>query len=236
MSLTAPAGNEPADSYVSDPHNPVPSLGGHSLHGGPADQRPNDHRPDILVYTTAVLEQDMEVTGPIRAILHAQSSATDSDWFVKLVDLFPDGRSYNLATGMLRARYRKSRTAPESLMQNAVERYEIELPPTSNLFRKGHRVRVIISSSDHPNSEVNPQDFVDLSTVRPENYRVARQTIHHDAARPSAIELPLLPADRTRHWIDTPFPSDSGGRFYTRPVPVEEAPPMEMPLDQLPYG
>lgn len=236
LSLTPPDRDEPADSYVSDPHNPVPSLGGHSLHGGPADQRPNDYRPDILVYTTAVLEEDVEVTGPIRAILHAQSSAADSDWFVKLVDLFPDGRSYNLATGMTRARYRRSRIAPESLLPDVVERYEIELPATSNLFKKGHRIRVVISSSDYPNSEVNPQDFIDLSAAVPEHYRAARQTIHHDAARPSAIELPLVPADRARHWIDTPFPSGSSGRFYTRPVPVEEAPPVEMPLDQLPQG
>lgn len=234
LSLTAPDGNEPADCYVSDPHNPVPSLGGHSLHGGPADQRPNDYRPDILVYTTAALEEEMEVTGPIRAILHAQSSAADTDWFVKLIDVFPDGRSYNLATGMIRARYRTSRTAPESLTPGAIERYEIDLPATSNLFRKGHRVRVVISSSDYPNSEVNPQDFIDLSTAVPEDYRVARQTIHHDAARPSAIELPLVPADRERQWMDTPFPSGASGRFYTRPVPVEEASPIEMPLDQLP--
>ena len=236
LSQAAPGADEPADHYISDPANPVPSLGGHSLHGGPADQRPNDHRPDILVYTTATLEEDMEVTGAIRVILHAQSSATDCDWFVKLIDLFPDGRSYNLASGMVRARYRKSRKAPEGLMPDAVERYEIELAPTSNLFKKGHRVRIVISSSDYPNSEVNPQDFIDLSTAAPKDYRIARQTIHHDAARPSAIELPVVPADRPRQWIDTPFPSGETGRFYTRPIPVEEAPPIEMPLSLLPYG
>lgn len=236
LSLAPPDDDEPADTYVSDPRDPVPSLGGHSLHGGPADQRPNDHRPDILVYTTAALEADMEVTGPIRAILHAASSSADADWFVKLVDVFPDGRSYNLATGMARGRYRKSRTAPEALTSGAIEQYEIELPATSNLFRKGHRVRVIISSSDYPNSEVNPQCFIDLSAAAPDDYQVARQTIYHHAARPSAIELPVVPTDRARHWIDPPFPSGASGRFYTRPLPVEELPPVELSLDQLPQG
>ncbi|GGB94969.1 X-Pro dipeptidyl-peptidase [Novosphingobium endophyticum] len=236
LSLAPPKDDEPADTYVSDPRDPVPSLGGHSLHGGPADQRPNDHRADILVYTTAALEADMEVTGPIRAILHAASSSADADWFVKLVDVFPDGRSYNLATGMARGRYRKSRTAPEALTPGTIEQYEIELPATSNLFRKGHRVRVIISSSDYPNSEINPQCFIDLSAATPDDYQVARQTIYHHAARPSAIELPVVPADRARHWIDPPFPSGPSGRFYTRPLPVEELPPVEMPRDRLPQG
>ncbi|MCK0530184.1 CocE/NonD family hydrolase [Sphingobium agri] len=236
LSLAAPDTDEPADNYVSDPRNPIPSLGGHSLHGGPADQRPNDHRPDMLVYTTAPLEEDMEVTGVVRVTLHAQSSATDCDWIVKLIDVFPDGRSYNLASGMVRARYRNSRTAPEALTPDAIERYEIELAPTSNLFKKEHRVGIVVSSSDYPNGEVNPQDFIDLSTATPKDYRVAHQTIHHNAARPSAIELPIVPAHRPRQWIDTPFPSGASGRFYTRPIPVEELPPIEMSLSQLPYG
>lgn len=234
LSLFPPEGDQPADSYISDPRNPVPSLGGNSLHGGPADQRPNDHRPDVLFYTTEVLEEDMEVTGPICATLYAQSSARDADWHVKLIDVFPDGRSYNVANGVTRARYRTSRSTPEPLAPGAVERYEIALSATSNIFKKGHCVRVVISSSDYPNCEINPQDFVDLSAATPEDFQAARQTIHHAEATPSAIELPLVPANRPQRWIDTPFPSAASGRFYTRPVPLEESPPIELPLERLP--
>lgn len=216
LSATAPRDSEPTDTYRADPSDPIKSLGGHGLSGGPVDQRPNAHRRDILVYTTEPLEEDIEVTGHVSATVYAASSATDIDWFVKLIDVFPDGTAYNILNGGVRGRYRHSRLYPAPLTPGEVVAYDVDLQATSNVFKKGHRIRVEISSSDFPNYDLNPNSYVDLSDCGPEDYVVADQTVFHDAARPSSIELPVIPQSRERNWISTPFPAGQGDRAYSR--------------------
>ncbi|MGE0387437.1 MAG: CocE/NonD family hydrolase [Gammaproteobacteria bacterium] len=216
LSTDAPEPFEPADQYRSDPASPIRSLGGHGVTGGPVDQRPNGHRRDILVYSTEPLRDDVEVTGYVSATVHAASSATDTDWFVKLIDVFPDGRSYNIVSGAARARYRHSRTAPAPLTPGEVVAYQVDLHATSNVFKKGHRIRVEISSSDFPNADLNPNRFMDLSIATAADHVVAEQTVFHDASRPSAIDLPIIPMDRDRQWIETPFPVGPGEQAYTK--------------------
>nr|WP_302053992.1 CocE/NonD family hydrolase [Sphingomonas tagetis] len=216
LSTDATGADRPADRYRADPADPVISLGGHGVSGGPVDQQPNAARRDILVYTTAPLGEDVEVTGNIRATIHAASSATDTDWFVKLIDVFPDGEAYNIVNGGARARYRVSRTEPVALTPGDVVAYDIDLHATSNVFKKGHRIRLEISSSDFPNADLNPNAFIDLSEATPNDYVVAEQAIFHDAARPSFVELPIIPAAAERHWIDTPFPPGPGDQAYSK--------------------
>lgn len=213
---TREPGDEPSDRYRSDPAAPVKSLGGHGVTGGPVDQRPNETRQDILVYSTEPLSEDVEVTGAVSATVHAASSATDTDWFVKLIDVFPDGRAYNIVNGAVRARYRHSRTVPSPLTPGEIVAYQIDLHTTSNVFKKGHRIRVEISSSDFPNADINPNQFIDLSSATASDYVVAEQTVFHDASRPSSITLPIIPLGRERQWIDTPFPVGPGDQAYTK--------------------
>jgi putative CocE/NonD family hydrolase len=216
LSTTPADGNEPADRYRADPSEPILSLGGHGFSGAAVDQRPNAQRRDILVYSTVPLPYDVEVTGHVRATLYAASSATDTDWFVKLIDVAPDGQAYNIVNGGARARYRHSRTEPVPLTPGEVVAYEIDLHATSNVFKKGHRIRVEVSSSDFPNADLNPNRFTDLSLATSDDHVVAEQTVFHDAARASFVELPIIPSDRDRQWIDTPFPPGPGEQAYTR--------------------
>lgn len=233
LSVEKPTTTERADSYLSDPSNPVPSLGGHVLFGGPRDQQVNERRTDVLVYSTPPLREDVEVTGHVRATLYASSSATDTDWHVKLIDVFPDGRAYNIVNGAVRARYRKSRTAPTALTPGSIEAYDVDLWSTSIVFPKGHCIRVEIASSDYPNSDLNPNQFIDLSDATAKDYIVARQKIFHDATHPSSIELPVIPAGRARNWIPTPFPAGPEGRFYLNETALPGPQPTELPATEL---
>jgi uncharacterized protein len=236
--LTAikPSGSEGPDSYIYDPEKPLPSLAGHSLFGGSRDQQANERRADVLVYATPPLTEDVEVTGHVRATLYAASSATDTDWHLKLVDVFPDGRAFNVANGAVRARYRLSRTKPTPLSPGKVEVYELDLWSTSNVFEKGHRIRVEIASSDFPNTDLNPNKFIDLSTATAKDYVVAHQTVFHDASRPSSIELPIIPAKRSRNWIPTPFATGPEGRFFLREEAMPEAQPKVIDAAMLPQN
>jgi putative CocE/NonD family hydrolase len=198
---TMPPGDEPPSRYTYDPEDPVPTLGGN--HSGPQDhpeiirvgaldQRPNWDRSDVLVFSTAPLEEDTEVTGPVRARLYAASSAPDTDFIVRLIDVYPDGTAYNLTEGIIRARFREGVWGPpRSLAPGEVYRYDIELQPTSNVFLKGHRICVHVTSSSFPLWDRNP------NTGHPQGMdaemRVAHQTVFHDSARPSHIVLPIIP-------------------------------------------
>jgi putative CocE/NonD family hydrolase len=182
------------DSYVYDPNNPVPTAGGNNLIGapmGPFDQSEVEQRDDVLVYTSAPLEDAIEVTGPVKMILYAATTAKDTDFTAKLVDVHPDGKAYNLCDGIIRARWRNSRTDPELVEPGKIEQYEIDLWVTSNLFKAGHRIRVEISSSNFPRFDRNPNSggpFGEDSEVFP-----ATQTIHHGTKHPSHILLPIIP-------------------------------------------
>ncbi|MBV8992341.1 MAG: CocE/NonD family hydrolase, partial [Pseudonocardiales bacterium] len=194
----APSTGQQPDTYDYDPRNPVPSVGGHSccvaLTGsqGPYDQHAVEQRPDVLVYTTPPLATDTEVTGPVSVTLYASSSAPDTDWTAKLVDVNPDGTAVNLNNGIQRASFRESSSAPTPITPGQVYRYAIAVWPTSNLFRAGHRIRLEISSSDFPQFDPNPNtgSWLGESTAT----QVAHQTVLHDAEHPSALVLPIIPA------------------------------------------
>ncbi|MBB4641452.1 CocE/NonD family hydrolase [Rhizorhapis suberifaciens] len=205
LSTTLP-GSEPADRYTYDPRNPAPTLGGPGLTGSRAIQNPAEQRADVLVYTTPPLDEDVEVTGEISATLFAASSVEDTDWWVKLVDVDENGEARILAQGVARARYRISRDDPQPLTPGKVEKYKIDLWATSNVFKKGHRIRIDITSSNFPYAERNPNAFIDISTATDADLVVASQTIFHDAGRASFVELPIIPMSREREWIGVPNP------------------------------
>jgi putative CocE/NonD family hydrolase len=195
-----PAGSSPADRFRYDPNDPVPSLGGNNCCGtptpaGPRDQRPIERRQDVLIYTSEPVPQEIEVTGPVKVVLHASSDAPDTDFVAKLVDVHPDGTSYNMAEGIVRARYRESVAAPTPLTPGKVYRFEIDMVGTSVAFLRGHRIRVHVTSSHFPQFDRNPNTGARFGATR--EVRVAEQTIVHDADHPSHILLPVIPG-RTR--------------------------------------
>ncbi len=192
LSPEAP-GEEAADRFVYDPDDPVPTRGGNTLilAMGVQDQRPVEARPDVLVYTSAVLTEALEVTGPLVVTLHAASSAPDTDFTAKLVDVHPDGYARNLADGIVRARYRESRTAPTLLTPGEVTKFTIDLWATSHVFLPGHRIRVEISSSNFPRFDRNLNTGEDQATGT--RWQSARQTVFHDARYPSHVLLPVVP-------------------------------------------
>ncbi|HVW68179.1 MAG TPA: CocE/NonD family hydrolase [Steroidobacteraceae bacterium] len=197
LATTGPTG--PAtDTFTYDPASPVPTLGGNvccsSVPNGPHDQRPVEARSDVLVYTTPALREPLEVTGPIRVKLFAASSAADTDWTAKLVDVHPDGYAQNLQDGIVRARYRRGKDQPAALLEpGRVYEYDIDLWATSNTFLPGHRLRVEIASSNFPRFDRNLNTGEDPATGT--RLQLARQTIYHSAKYPSHIVLPVIPAD-----------------------------------------
>jgi len=195
-------GAEPPDEYAYDPIDPAPTVGGPTSlparmmksNAGPLDQARLEARDDVLVYTSAPLEQALEVTGPIALVLHAATSARDTDFVAKLTDVWPDGRSLILAEGVLRARYREGFARETTVEPGEVYRYEIDLVATSNVFLSGHRIRLLITSSSFPRFDRNANTGNPLGTDGPDRLRVARQTVFHDAARPSRLLLPVVPS------------------------------------------
>ena len=187
------AGDEPPDRFVYDPADPVPTRGGNTLiiPMGVRDQRPVEARPDVLVYTSDVLTNALEVTGPLTATLYAATTARDTDFTAKLVDVRPDGYAQNLADGIVRARYRDSRKRPAPLTPGEVSRFTIDLWATSHVFGAGHRLRVEISSSNFPRFDRNLNTGGDQATGQ--RWEPARQTVFHDARYPSHILLPIIP-------------------------------------------
>lgn len=195
-------GSEPPDRYAYDPNDPVPTLGGNNstwtlmkfaadqVVPGPVDQRPVERRDDVLVYTSSPLERDLEVTGPLQMTLYAASSAVDTDFTAKLVDVWPDGRAIHIAEGILRARYRNGLDRVELLEPDEVHRFEIELASTSNVFLTGHRLRVEVSSSNFPRFDRNLN--TGGSIARGTEMLVAHQTVLHTAEYPSHITLPII--------------------------------------------
>jgi putative CocE/NonD family hydrolase len=199
LSISAPGANESADSYVYDPSNPVQTRGGplccraDLLSPGPKDQTDIEKRHDILIYSTEPLAQNLDVTGPVTAELFVKSSAVDTDFTAKLVDIHPDGYAQNITEGIFRMRYRDSREKPGKIAPGQIYKITVDLVATSNVFLAGHRLRVEISSSNYPRFDRN------LNTGDPDIQHasakvVATNTILHDAAHPSALLLSVLPA------------------------------------------
>jgi len=198
LSGAAPA-NEYPDVFVYDPAAPVSSVGGHSCcfpdiaPMGPADQRGVERRNDVLVYTSAPLSGDLEVTGPVRLTLWAATTTVDTDFTAKLVDVYPDGLAINLCDGLARARYRASLVQPEPITPDQVYQYTIAVGSTSNLFRAGHRLRLEVSSSNFPQYDRNLNTGQEVGVGTLASRVTATQTVYHDAARPSWLLLPVIP-------------------------------------------
>ena len=197
LSTTAPRSESP-DQYVYDPANPVPTAGGplccdsQHLAPGPRDQRPVEDRDDVLVYSTPPLTKDLEITGPLSLEIFVKSSAVDTDFTGKLVDVGPNGFAQNLTEGIIRARYRDSQEKPELMNPGQLYKLKIDLWATSNVFRKGHILRLEVSSSNFPRFDRNLnsgfEQNVSLQTVP------ARNSIYHDDQHPSALIVPVVPA------------------------------------------
>jgi putative CocE/NonD family hydrolase len=219
LTQTPPDASADPLSYDFDPDRPVPSVGGTItsgepvMRGGAFDQRegprffgsrepyiPLAARPDVLVFETAPLEEDMEVTGAIAAKLWIASDRPDTDFTIKLIDVYPpnpdypDGFAMNLTDGILRARYRNSWEHPQMLKPGEIAHITVEAFPTSNLFKRGHRIRLDVSSSNFPHFDVNP------NTGAPEakglTRQVARNTLYVDAEHPSHVILPVVSVSR----------------------------------------
>jgi putative CocE/NonD family hydrolase len=180
-----PPATSPPGRYDYDPANPTPSVGGIVLgpHAGPRDNRRLEARPDVLVHTSAPLERDLEVIGPVSAELHVRSSCDHTDFFVRLCDVEPSGRSLNVCDGL--ARLRPGRFEDGA---GGPRRVTVELWPTAHRFRRGHRVRVQVSSGAHPRFARNLGNGDPLGTGR--TWRVAHQEVFHDPEHPSAVVLP----------------------------------------------
>jgi uncharacterized protein len=197
---TETAGNEPADSFLYNPLHPVPTMGGglccypNSLQGGAFDQAMIEHRADVLVYSTPPLAEDVEVTGPITLTLYASSSAPDTDFTAKLVDVTECGFARNLTDGIIRTRIRESRSEPKLMTPGKIYEFNIDMWSTSNLFKAGHRIRLDVSSSNFPrfdrNLNTGHELFVDAE-MRP-----ALQTIMHERGFASFLTLPVIPKNR----------------------------------------
>ena len=203
----------PPSSFTFDPKNPVPTMGGgisaseNVMKPGAFDQRgrpdffgctdtlPLNSRSDVLTFQTAPLEEDVEVTGPVEMHLMASSSAVDTDFTAKLIDRYPpsadypEGPAINITDSILRARYRNGYEKPDLLTPGEPYELVFQLYPTSNVFRKGHRIRLDISSSNWPRFDVNPNTGGPLG--REQRYQLAHQTVYHDAAWQSHVVLPI---------------------------------------------
>jgi hypothetical protein len=147
-------------------------------------------RKDVLVYSTPPLAEDTEATGPVTLDLYAASSAVDTDFTAKLVDVWPNGYAQNLTEGILRARYRETTVAAKPLVPGQIYEYKIDLWSTSNVFLKGHRIRVEVSSSNFPRFDRNLNTGKEASTDA--TMVKATNTVYHDAAHPSALVLPVV--------------------------------------------
>jgi putative CocE/NonD family hydrolase len=187
LTTEPPSTGEPADNYRYDPRDPVPTRGGAMLgwRAGIALQNDVEERRDVLVYTGEPLAEDLEVTGPISAVLYVTTDAASTDFTVKLVDVHADGKAYNVSDGILRRDY------PQPARSAAPTEIAVEVSPTAMLFRRGHRMRVEISSSNYPRFDRNPNTGGDIATEK--TPIAATQSVFHGPAAPSRIILPVIP-------------------------------------------
>jgi uncharacterized protein len=198
---TVPPGTELVDHYRYDPLNPVPTYGGHANGGGPPsimpqgplDQRVNESRMDVLNYTSDKLAADLEVTGAPETELSFSTDVPDTDFFVTLSDVYPDGKAIVITEGTLRARFRDSVEHPTMLQPNKIYTVKIPLWETSNVFKKDHQIRLHITSSNFPRFNRNLNSGKDRADETEADARVATQTIYHDRLHSSYLLLPVIP-------------------------------------------
>jgi uncharacterized protein len=227
-----------SDRFTYDPRNPVPTRGGavccdpKIFAWGPMDQRPVENRKDVLVYSSAPMKQDLEVTGPVRVMLYASTSAADTDFTAKLVDVFPNGEARNLTDGILRIRYRQGLDKPELADPGEVYPLTIDAGVTSNVFLAGHSIRLEISSSNFPRFDRNPNTgraFADETTLKK-----AQQVIYHSRQYPSHLSLPVIPAaetasEKAARRQASELTSASAARYGAKRSSVVEAKPVPIP-------
>jgi uncharacterized protein len=199
LSAAAPH-DEPEDVYTYDPRDPVPTNGGATFlpglfiaaNAGPRDQRIVEARPDVLCYTTHPLTAPVAVIGPVSLVLHASSSAPDTDFTAKLVDVWPDGRAENVADGILRARYRGSLSEPAPLEPGTIYELVVDLVATANVFAGGHRIRLEVSSSNFPRFDRNTNTGGVIAEEGEDDFRPAVNRVHHTTSHPSRLILPVI--------------------------------------------
>lgn len=183
------------DSYHYDPADPVQSKGGTFVNIGIApgvfEQSSIESRDDVLVYTSATFDRELEVTGPVTMKLWAATSALDTDFTAKLVDVTPEGQAFNICDGVTRLRFRKDK--PGLVIPGEEQQLEIELSPTSYVFKAGHKIRLQVSSSNFPLFDPNPNTGKSLLVDKTNEMVVAEQTVFHDELRPSHLILPVIP-------------------------------------------
>jgi putative CocE/NonD family hydrolase len=182
---------------ATNPFRPVPTVGGQvAMPGanavGPRDQREVEQRDDVLVYSTPVLNRPVEVVGPIELRLFLASSARDTDFSGKLVDVYPDGRAMILTEGILCARYRHSMTEPELLEPDAIAEVRLDLWATANVFLPGHRIRLEVASSNFPRFGRNSNTGGDIASEAASDYQPAINRLFHDAEHSSHLLLPII--------------------------------------------
>lgn len=192
-----PEADEEADVYLHDPDDPVPTVGGalFGLKSGAKDQGRLARRADVLTYDTATLDEALTIAGPVRLELFVSCDADDVDFTAKLVDVAPNGRALNLCDGIVRCRWRNaeaSTTEPELLSPGEVTRARIELGSTAAVIGVGHRLRLQIASTNFPRFDRNPGNPMEPALCKPTDCRTSRQTIFHDAERPSHLEISIL--------------------------------------------
>ena len=192
LALEAPASGVAHYEYTFDPANPCPTLGGNnlSIERGPMDQRKVERREDAVVFTSDALDKPVEITGRLWAKIFVSSSAVDTDLSVRICDVYPDGRSMLMAEGIQRLRYRKSREQPEPLMPGQIEEVTVDCWSTSLILNTGHRVRVMITSSNFPRFDVNPGTGKPWSDGGEKVKQINR--IHCDAEHPSRLLVPVV--------------------------------------------
>jgi hypothetical protein len=197
LSVATAGKDESFDSYSYDPSNPCPNIFDQSQPPaeGPFDQRPIERRDDVLVYSTPALDSELDVTGPVTVKLFASTSAADTDFWAQLTDVYPSGYSMHLTEGIIRGRYRKSLEKPELLEPTVVYEFDIDLWITSNVFQRGHKVRLDISSSSFPKYDRNPNTGNKFGTDT--ELKVAQQKIYHTAEHASYILLPIVKGRET---------------------------------------
>jgi putative CocE/NonD family hydrolase len=184
------------DNFVYDPANPVPSLGGHTCctgsetEAGGYDQSEIELRNDVLVYTSEKLTEGIEVTGALEVVLSVSSSALDTDFTAKLVDVYPDGRAFNVQEGALRMKYRKSLSESTLIEPGKIYEVHLDLHATSNYFAKGHRIRLEVSSSNFPRLERNLN--TGGNNFDETEWKVAKNAVHHSPKHPSYLVLPII--------------------------------------------
>ncbi|KLU59771.1 cocaine esterase [Peptococcaceae bacterium CEB3] len=188
------------DTYLYDPVNPVPTVGGQTFlpgvlidsNAGPRDQKAIETRRDVLCYTSEPLRQQLTVIGPVCGILFASSSARDTDFTMKLVDVFPDGRAFILTEGILRARYRCSQEQDEYLIPETIYKFEVDMLATANVFMEGHRIRVEVSSSNFPRFDANTNAGGKVAEQTTADYVVARNQVYHSEQYSSCVIIPVI--------------------------------------------